>query len=227
MKITSDLFHAYLKCPTKCWLRFTGEPATGNAYAEWVQNQNESYRAAAIGRLRSQVHQDHCAVAPAQENLKASKWRLGFDVFVAASNNLESRLHAVERISSEGRGKAAQFVPIRFIFTNKLGKDGKLLLAFDAVVLSEELGREVSVGKIVHGDDHTTHKVKTTALAAELRKSIEKISALLSSPSPPDPRVRTADEFKNVPPPNPSASCLASGPRCRRSTAVVGRPLLQ
>jgi hypothetical protein len=28
----------YIKCPTKSWLRFTGEPATGNAYAEWVQS---------------------------------------------------------------------------------------------------------------------------------------------------------------------------------------------
>jgi hypothetical protein len=45
---------------------------------------------------------------------------------------LQSCLHAVERILSEGRGKAAQFIPIRFIFTNKLTKDDKLLLAFDA-----------------------------------------------------------------------------------------------
>jgi hypothetical protein len=47
---------------------------------------------------------------------------------------LESRLHAVERIPSEGRGKAAQFIPIRFIFRNKLTKDDRLLLAFDAFV---------------------------------------------------------------------------------------------
>jgi hypothetical protein len=37
MKITSDLFQAYLKCPTKCWLRATGELGTGNSYSEWVQ----------------------------------------------------------------------------------------------------------------------------------------------------------------------------------------------
>ena len=41
MKITSDLFHAYLKCSTKCWLRATNEPATENDYPkfadpEWV-----------------------------------------------------------------------------------------------------------------------------------------------------------------------------------------------
>ena len=45
----------------------------------------------------------------------------------------------VERVPSAGRGKAAQFIPIRFISFNKLGKDDKLLLAFDS-------GVNVSVG---------------------------------------------------------------------------------
>jgi predicted RecB family nuclease len=186
MKITPSLFHAHIKCPTKCWLRFTGEPATGNAYAEWVQRQNESYRDAAIERLRSEVPQDDCAVAPAQASLKTSKWRLGFDVLVAPSQNLETRLHAVERVLPEGRGQATRFIPIRFVFTNKLGKDEKLLLAFDAFVLSEILRREVSLAKIIHGDDRFTLKVKARALAGEVLKRIEKITALLSNPSAPD-----------------------------------------
>jgi len=62
-------------------------------------------------------------------------------VFVA-----ETHLHAVERVPSEGRGKAAQFIPIRFIFRNKLTRDDKLLLAFDAFVLSAALGREITSG---------------------------------------------------------------------------------
>jgi len=36
MKITSDLFAAFLKCPTKCWLHSRGEIGAGNKYAEWV-----------------------------------------------------------------------------------------------------------------------------------------------------------------------------------------------
>ena len=65
-------------------------------------------------------------------------------------------------------------------------KDDKLLLAFDAVALSKLLGREVSLGKIIHGDDLSTLKVKTSALASEVRKHLEKIVTLLSSPAPPD-----------------------------------------
>jgi hypothetical protein len=76
---------------------------------------------------------------------------------------IETCLHAVERIPSAGRGQPAQFVPVRFICRNKFTKDDKLLLAFDAFVLSEMLGRAVSLGKIIHGDDHATLKLKTSA----------------------------------------------------------------
>ena len=102
------------------------------------------------------------------------------------SDVLESELHAVERVSSAGGGQHAQFIPIRFTFTNKLYWDDKLLLAFDALVLSEMLCCDVSCGKIVHGDHHARQTVKTSALAGKVRKLIAKIATLLASHSPPD-----------------------------------------
>lgn len=65
---------------------------------------------------------------------------------------VESHIHAIERVPSERRGKAAQFIPIRFIRRNKLTKDDKFLLAFDAFVLGQALGRDIPFGKIIHGD---------------------------------------------------------------------------
>jgi predicted RecB family nuclease len=89
-------------------------------------------------------------------------------------------------VPARSRGRPAQFIPIRFIFTNKLTNDDHLLLAFDAFVLSVVTGREISVGIIKHGDDHTTLIVKVAALAGKVRKCVEQIVALLSSQSPPD-----------------------------------------
>lgn len=60
------------------------------------------------------------------------------------------------------------------------------MLGFDALVLSEMLGREVLLGKITHGEDHTTLKVKTSALAKEVRQLTAKITSLLSNNLPPD-----------------------------------------
>jgi predicted RecB family nuclease len=48
------------------------------------------------------------------------------------------------------------------------------------------LGRAVSLGKIIHGDHHVMLKVKTPALAGEVRKRLDKITTLLASPAPPD-----------------------------------------
>jgi len=189
MKISSDLFTTFLKCSTKCWLRAAGEPAPGNTYAEWVKSQNESYHATEIERLLSETPKNEVAVSPPPENLKAAKWRLAANLAVRAPMNtcfLESEIHAVERAPSEGRGRPPQCMPIRFIFTNKLSADDKLLLAFDTFVLSEATGREISFGKIIHGDDHSALKVKTAALSGQVWKCIDRIAALLSSPTPPD-----------------------------------------
>src|SRR5437773_4993014 len=80
MRITLALFEAHLKCATKCWLRSTGESTSGNAYAEWVQTQTDSYRTDATKRVMEALPADECVVAPAAENLKAAKWRLAMDV---------------------------------------------------------------------------------------------------------------------------------------------------
>ena len=264
MKTTTDLFEAFLKCPTKLWLRAGGEPSSGNTYAEWVKTQGESYRALESERTLAETSPNVSARSPSLEDLKTARWRFGVDVDVVAQASalprssrsqevvspaaqpsainsqptsqslvtlaatdqggasepgfgVETRLHAVERVPSEGRGKAAQFIPIRFIFRNKLTKDDRLLLAFDAFVLSAALGRAIATGKITHGEGcgcardsaaifdepaagkqtgRTTAalsraqprvtKVKTSALAGEVRKRLDKIAALLSSPAPPD-----------------------------------------
>ena len=80
MTIWPVLFEAFLKCPTKCWLRSVGEAASGNRYADWVQAQNKAYRAAGRGLLLSHRPQDECAISPSAEHLKGARWGLAIDV---------------------------------------------------------------------------------------------------------------------------------------------------
>jgi len=185
MKITSDLFAAFLRCPTKCYLRSLGEPETGNEYAHWVQAQAEAYQAAGVECLRRNTPQDECFTSPSLDQLKRAKWGLVVDV-LAGTETLEIRIHALERVPPLAQGKAAQFVPIRFVPNNKLGRDDNLLLGFDALALSGMLGRKIDFGRIVHGDEQVTVKVKTHAPVGEVRKLAEKAAGLLASASPPD-----------------------------------------
>jgi predicted RecB family nuclease len=186
MLITSFLFEAYLKCQTKCFLRSLGETTTENSYSDWIRAQQASYRSDGIKRLTQAAAQNECVTRPIdREDVRAAKWRFAVET-TARAQNLESTIHAVERLKPEGQDNLDLFTPIRFIFTNKLHKDAKLLLAFDAFVLSELLGREVGLGKIIHGDDRTTLNVKTGALVSEVRRLTGKIDDLLSSKSPPE-----------------------------------------
>jgi hypothetical protein len=79
-----------------------------------------------------------------------------------------------------------QFIPIRFIFTNKLSRDGKLLLAFDSSVLSEAMGREIGFTKNRPRRRSQHNKSKDIALSRVVRKRMERIAVLLCKLAPPD-----------------------------------------
>jgi predicted RecB family nuclease len=186
MVIGSPLFEAFLECPTKCWLRSCAEPNAGNAYAEWARAQNDAYYEAARDRLLAMRPQGDCVIAPPiSKYTKDAKWRLAIDVH-SQTSNLESRLHVVERMPSERRGRSVQFVPHRFEFANKLTKNSRLSLAFDALVFSETVGREINLGIITHGVGHATVRVKLSSLTREVHKRIKDITLLLADNSPPD-----------------------------------------
>jgi predicted RecB family nuclease len=186
MDISADHVAAFLKCPTKCFLRAHGEVGTGNAYSDWVRAQNDVFRREGTKLLVAGVATDKCATGtPPVETERLARWQWATD-FQARSANLQSSCHAVERIPSVGGRRVAQLIPIRFVFNNRLTRDEKLLLAFDAHVISKAFNREVALGRIIYGDDQATLDVKTSALIAEVEKLADKIAVLISSPSPPD-----------------------------------------
>ena len=86
MGITASLFDAFLKCPTKCWLRSHGASASENAYAEWVQTQNDFYRHEGVKRILERIPPDDYVISSTEPlNLKTAKWRMAADVAVKAT----------------------------------------------------------------------------------------------------------------------------------------------
>jgi predicted RecB family nuclease len=187
MVISAPIFEAYLKCPSKCWFLFLGKKGAPNIYSDFFRTQNNAYRAAGIKRLMAKNQPNECIVrqSPVLGDIKTATWLFAVD-FSANNGNLESRLHAVERVPSDGRGKPVQVIPVRFNFTNKLTKDDKLMMAFDALLLSEMSRIEVSYGKIIYGNRCTALKIKTSALMSEVSKLTGKIMKLITAESPPD-----------------------------------------
>jgi predicted RecB family nuclease len=186
MIVSSPLFEAYLECDTKCWLRAQAEPRTGNIYAEWVRLSSENYCEDGRKRFLAMFPENERAIAPPlSRHAKDSMWRVATDVRLQ-TNRLASSLQGIERMPSERRNQRIQFIPYRFQVTNKITKNHKLSLAFDALVLSEATGCDASLGKIIHGDGYVTFRVKLSPLVREVRKRIADIAVLLTRETPPD-----------------------------------------
>ena len=198
MTITTELFEAFLKCPTKFWLRFRGQADTGNDYAQWTRAQNEAYRANGVKGMLRQVPEAESLIAPSNnEELRGDRWRVAVNV-VARVGLLESSVQAVERIVQKGNSN--RLVPVRWLYPNKLTREDKLLLAFDSLALSEMTGAAVTSAKLIHGDDHKTLKLNAAALAGKVRVLTAQAATLLAKDSPPDlvlNRHCAECEFKN------------------------------
>jgi predicted RecB family nuclease len=184
MIVSSQLFESYLQCPTKCWLRSHNDPPTGNSYADWAAARNENYFQHGIKRFLVTFPESDCTTSPQiAKNPKDLTWRLAINLRWRA-NDAEYCLQAVERVPAVGRGRPATFIPYRFERSNKVTKEHKLLLALDALLLSELLGREVSQGRIIHGDNYATLNVKTLPFTRELRRRIGDVATLLTENAP-------------------------------------------
>ena len=160
VKITSELFEAFCTCPTKCYLRSRGERGTGNAFAGWLAAQQSGYRSDGVKRLTANGGGKECPTGDLDaETLKSGKWRWAVNC-TARAHTWESRLDVLERCAQPTPGRRVQPVPVRFVHAGKVTIKDKLLLAFDALVLAGMTGHEIPIGKLIHGAQHSSLKVR-------------------------------------------------------------------
>jgi len=178
--ITSELFKAFLNCPTKCYRLSKGERGVGNSFADWLAVQKGKYKDEGFNRLAANARTKeydtgHLDVA----GLKSGEWQFVINCVVTA-NDWESRLDAIERSARPKPGKRLDLVPIRFVRSNKVTIEDKLLVAFDALILAGMTGHKIPFGTIIHGSEYQSLKVKTPLLVSKVRRQIEQISHSLS-----------------------------------------------
>jgi predicted RecB family nuclease len=185
MAISSDIFEASLQCTTKGWLRAHNEAGGDNLYTTWQKQRYAAYRSEGISRWTGKLQQSEFVVSPVAMNKKTALWKCAVDCN-AGCNDKSSQIQIIERIEANDPEKRDQFVPVRFIPNNKLTKIDRLMVAYDAMILSESLKTEVGFGKLIHRDNYSTLKVKTSLLVPEVKKMVGKLSTLLSGKTPPD-----------------------------------------
>lgn len=184
LSITSRLFEAYLACPTKCYLQFKGEVGAGSDYTAWAAKRAESYCRNGMQELTAAHPLELGSGSLESGRWKNASWHFALDQLVQAQD-WEASLKVVQRIPSK-ETNSFQLVPIRFVPDNKLTNSGKMVAAFEALVLAKSIGVKVGVAKIVHGERWSVFTVKANMLSSAIPKAVSQVAALLSVSSPPD-----------------------------------------
>ncbi len=107
----------------------------------------------------------------------------------ASAGALSSLIHAVERLKGMDQGGIPTSIPILFIQNETISHADKLLLAFNALVLSSVQGTLPPIGKIIHGSTHKVLRCKIEPLIGEVQKLVTQIQAALAEGAA-APRVR-------------------------------------
>ncbi len=184
--VTDSLLEAYLNCRTKCYLIARGEIGTKPDYAKWQAKRHDTYKQSALATRPSLLsRREEAAHRLRIPSLNQTEGQIETGIVVRTAS-VESCLHAVEIVAAKrGEGKP-KVLPVRFIDNNRLSRNEKLMAVFDALALSEMLGRKYGGAKIIYGESNSETVVSSPAMAEEVRKLIETISTLIAAPSPPD-----------------------------------------
>jgi predicted RecB family nuclease len=152
----------------------------------WVRTRDEFYRCEARRQVKLKCPDNELLVNPVgAERLKGSKWRWALD-FTAETKHGAFSLETLRCDVSTAEGIPADFIPVHFMFRNKVTKYDEMRLTFDGVMLSEILACDVRQGEVVSGDQYRMRQVSMSAHASNVRDLIGKMIALLKMDSPPD-----------------------------------------
>lgn len=150
MCITETIFWAHLQCQTKSYLKAAGAVGEQRAFSEWEGKLVEDFQRAFCLQLRLNYADDAYMVGCSLSQALDKQCSLVFDCTVQ-THELQSSIPLLERVPSSATAPHNLYIPVRFLPREKLTPHDKLLLAFDALVLSVAMSQAPPFGKIIHG----------------------------------------------------------------------------
>jgi predicted RecB family nuclease len=185
MQITDEIFRIFLNCEIKSYRKSLGDVGPQRELIEWERSRLDDYKQKCLVKLRSNIAGYECLIdASSPQVLENSKHRLIVDC-VLQTQGLQSHIHALERSTAPIKKKQSPFIPIRFFPNEKITKQDKLLLAFDALALATASGKMPQFGKIIHGSEQRVMKIELAGLLEMTKIVVSKITAQQASPTSP------------------------------------------
>src|SRR5262249_4100748 len=184
MSITQEVFEAFLKCPTKSYLRSKNVVGAYSEFGEWQQRVQERFKQTACRQLHSTVPEDELHVGtPPLRALEDRRYHVIIDYAVDLPS-IQSRLHAL-KLAPSHNGVGCPYIPIRFVPRETLTATDKLLLGFDALALSQASGKMPRFGRIIHGRQYASVTVLLAGFLDKVRLIHGSIAAQQAAGTPP------------------------------------------
>ncbi len=129
MPITEEIVAAILKCETKAYLQYSGTLGAQSELSQRAQDQREEYRESCRKLLCSALHTPSFVGTPDLQSLKDRRYHLVLD-YVVAESEINVRLDALVLSRVKRARLDCPYIPVRFVPSEKLSTDDKLMLAF-------------------------------------------------------------------------------------------------
>lgn len=186
LRVTVQDFQAFLDCPTKAHLTQMCSDSRPTPFAAWCSEEQRAYAAQCSAHLRARFPGQ---IAPPRASPTQRRdedvYRIWLDCPFQTSE-LQSRLHAIELLTARDHTGSGVYVPIRFVASERITSNDKLLLAFDALVLSASLGTLAPFGRIIHGNPPTSVRVSLGGLLEQASAVVRRMIAQYTHDTPPD-----------------------------------------
>jgi len=134
MPITNRIFSAYFRCETQAHLIATNVPASGHEISDWCRAAAD-YRAECIARMSSAYDPNLCYNGtPSLAALQGNTYKFIYGCTIG-NEELQSQIDALQWVKSSDESESGVYAPIRTVRHERITRDDKLLLAFDALAL--------------------------------------------------------------------------------------------
>jgi predicted RecB family nuclease len=186
--VTSELLSDFIECRYRAYLKISGANGQKSDVVNASERLRESYHSQAREHLLRAYHDEGKQVRTdvGLSVVLANRCDLAIDV-TATDSTASVRFDALMAAPGNATQSQPDYIPVVFVNNEKVSKEDELRLALCASVLIRWHACRPSFGRILHGSDFRTKKVKLDRALKRADKALEQIRALDERPSEPPP----------------------------------------
>jgi len=183
--ITNEIFSDFLQCRYKAYLRLSGRTGraleTHNLRGQLLQDYCTRAR---VHLLRAYRDREICPPGSSLSSVLGMRYDLALDV-IATHDDIVVHFDALMAGPKVASTSQPAYIPVTFVYEDKIRKAHRLLLALCASVLARQQANGLPSGRIVYGTHFTSTKVQLVKLLVEGEKALQEIRLLKQTSEPP------------------------------------------